>query len=75
MPRRGLPASATAAEQLPADLGWKATPGTRHETLTELRAADQKLAGQYGWADKEKSKVRIPIDRAMELTVKEINSR
>jgi hypothetical protein len=37
--------------------------------LAEFRAQEEKLLGSYGWADKEKTKVRIPIARAMELLV------
>ena len=37
--------------------------------LAEFRAQEEKVLGSYGWADKEKTKVRIPIARAMELLV------
>lgn len=35
--------------------------------LEELQAADQATLSTYGWVDKEAGRVRIPIDRAMEL--------
>jgi hypothetical protein len=35
--------------------------------LAEMRAAEERELTTYGWADKEKQAVRIPIDRAMEL--------
>ncbi len=38
--------------------------------LAEMRAAEQRQLTTYGWLDKEKQTVRIPIDRAMELLAK-----
>jgi hypothetical protein len=35
--------------------------------LAEMRAAEERQLTTYGWLDKEKRSVRIPIDRAMEL--------
>jgi hypothetical protein len=35
--------------------------------LAEMRAAQERELTTYGWVDKEKQTVRIPIDRAMEL--------
>jgi hypothetical protein len=35
----------------------------------EFRAREDHLLSTYGWADKEKGTVRIPIERAMELLV------
>jgi hypothetical protein len=35
--------------------------------LQELRVADEATLSTYGWVDKEAGRVRIPIDRAMEL--------
>jgi len=32
-----------------------------------MRAAQERELTTYGWVDKEKQTVRIPIDRAMEL--------
>lgn len=37
----------------------------------EERAFEQKLLGTYGWVDREARLVRIPIDRAIELYVKQ----
>ncbi len=37
--------------------------------LLKHRAAKQALLTGYGWVDRNKGTVRIPIDRAMELTV------
>lgn len=38
--------------------------------LAKMRAAEERELTTYGWVDKEKQTVRIPIDRAMELLVK-----
>lgn len=35
--------------------------------VQELRSSEDKLLSTYGWTDKSKGIVRIPIDRAMEL--------
>ena len=36
--------------------------------MAEMRAAEDKLLRNYGWIDRQKGIVRIPIQRAMELT-------
>jgi len=44
----------------------------REEKLKTLRQADAKELTTYGWIDKNKGVVRLPIDRAMELAVAEL---
>ena len=39
------------------------------EEMRRLRAADEAILNSYGWVDEEAGVVRIPIDRAMELTL------
>ena len=39
--------------------------------LADLHAREAELLYSYGWVDQEKGIVRIPIERAMELTVQE----
>lgn len=39
--------------------------------LEALRKREDELLGSYGWVDREKGVVRIPIERAMDLLVKE----
>jgi hypothetical protein len=41
----------------------------RLEKLTKLRAEQDQLSSSYGWADKEKGIARIPISKAMEMTI------
>jgi hypothetical protein len=35
--------------------------------LHELHSDEDKILSTYGWTDKDKGIVRVPIDRAMEL--------
>ena len=56
------------AENLPKDLAWKATPATRAQALTELRKKQAEQATTYDWVDRNAGVVRLPIDRAMQLT-------
>ena len=44
----------------------------RIERLKTLREESQKDLTSYAWVDKNKGVARIPIDRAMELTVAEL---
>jgi hypothetical protein len=37
----------------------------------ELREADRKALESYGWVDREKKVVRVPIGRAMDLVARE----
>ena len=39
--------------------------------LTELRKTEEMQITGYGWLDKTQNRVKIPIERAMELVVKE----
>ena len=39
------------------------------EDLKRLRAEEDALLEGYGWMDREKGEVRIPIEKAMELVV------
>ncbi|PYL09603.1 MAG: hypothetical protein DME34_02165 [Verrucomicrobia bacterium] len=45
----------------------------RADNLKAAREADAKELGSYGWIDKNKGVVRVPIARAMELTVAELS--
>jgi hypothetical protein len=37
------------------------------EDLKQMRAAEDQILGSYGWVDKQKGIVRLPIDRANDL--------
>lgn len=51
------------------------TPEARAERLAELRAKEKSLTTTYGWVDKDKGVVRLPVDRAVELTIQELNAK
>lgn len=48
------------------------TINDRLQTLRETRSVQQEAATAYGWVDKSNGIVRIPIERAMELTVRKL---
>jgi hypothetical protein len=62
--------------QKPAPLpeGTK-TPEERAATLADLRAKEKAAVTTYGWVDQPTGVVRLPVDRAVELTIKELNAK
>ena len=64
-----VPAAMTAEER--ADLNLL-TPAERKAQLEDLRNQARSAANTYGWIHKESGVVRLPVDRAIELTVKEV---
>ena len=61
--------------QKPAPLSEGAkTPEERIAMLTDLRAKEKTAATTYAWVDQAKGVVRLPLDRAVELTVQELNA-
>ena len=51
------------------------TPAERYQRLSEMRAKEAKQINSYGWVDQQKGVVQLPIDRAMELTIQELNAQ
>jgi hypothetical protein len=51
------------------------TPEERAVILRELRAKEAAAATSYGWVDQTKGVVRIPIERAMQLTVEDLKAK
>ncbi len=47
----------------------------RKERLTELRAKEREKTDSYAWINREQGKVRIPVDRAVRLTVERLEDR
>lgn len=45
----------------------------RRATLAEVEADQHRRAHTYGWIDEPNGIVRIPIERAVELTVRELS--
>ena len=43
----------------------------RYKFLQEQRAADARALNEYDWQDKDKGIVRLPVRRAIELTLQE----
>lgn len=64
-----------AAENLPKDLDWKATPASRQAALASLKEKQAKQAASYAWVDQKAGVVQLPIARAMELTVQEFGAK
>lgn len=50
------------------------TAEVRLKNLAELNAENQKFLTQYRWVDKSKGVVGIPIDRAMDLVVAQLQA-
>ena len=67
--------TAQAPENIPQDQLWKTTAEGRKSYLIELRDKQQHQLANHAWLDQAKGVVQLPIDRAMELTVQEINAR
>lgn len=57
---QGIPKSAPRAEAPRLQISPRAD-------MAQMRAAEDKLLNNYGWIDKEKGVVRIPVERAMEI--------
>ena len=51
------------------------TPAERAALLTELRGKEKTESSTYGWVDQSKGVVRLPIARAVELTIADINAK
>jgi hypothetical protein len=64
-----------APENLTKDLEWKATRESRRATLAELRDGQIKQGAGYGWVDQKTGVVRLPIERAMELTARDFAAK
>ena len=54
---------------------WKLTSEGRKSRLAEVRAKSQSAATTYGWVDQNAGVVRLPIERAMELSVAELKAK
>ncbi len=58
--------------QVPEEERWKFDAAARARRLADLRAREAREATTYGWVDQAQGVVRLPIDRAMELTAREL---
>jgi hypothetical protein len=73
------PASTAAfnapAENISKDLEWRASADARRKALAEQREKDAKQITSYGWVDQNAGLVRLPIERAMELTARDLAAK
>ena len=60
--------------KIPEEDRWKFTNDGRVQRLADLRAHEQKQATTYAWIDRPSGVVQLPLERAMALTVQEINA-
>ncbi len=61
-------------DQRPVTVAWGVRTGEeRLEILRDHREREQAELSAYGWIDRQQGIVRLPIERAMELTVEELN--
>ena len=71
VPRRAPAAQNAPPQNLPKELAWRATPASRRAHLRELREKEALETGTYRWIDQGAGVVGLPIERAMELVVRE----
>ena len=73
------PASTTAfngtPDNLPKEMEWRANTEARRRTLREVREKQVVDATTYGWVDKNGGVVRLPLERAMELTAQQYGQK
>lgn len=73
-----LPERHTAPEvdlaRIPPEEQWKYTPAGRMAHLQEMRAREQAAQTTYAWIDRPKGIVQLPLDRAMQLTLQDLNA-
>ena len=64
-----------APDNISKDLDWRANAANRRLTLKQNHEAQAAQLSTYAWIDQKAGVVRLPIDRAMELTAKEMASK
>jgi hypothetical protein len=64
-----------APENLSKDAEWRATADARRKALAELRLSEDSTISTYAWIDRKAGVVRLPIERAMELTVQQYGTK
>ncbi len=73
LPQRRAAADVDLA-RIPPEEQWKYTPAGRQAHLDEMRARERTAQTTYAWIDRGKGVVQLPIDRAMELTLRDLNA-
>jgi|SRR5712692_2793692 len=64
--RPEFPLAAGQENRLPPEPRLQTNP---RQDLRDLRAREDAILGSYGWVDRNAGVVRIPIERAMQVTV------
>lgn len=64
-----------APDNLSKDLEWRANAANRRKTLKELHEAETAQISSYAWIDQKAGVVRLPIQRAMELTARDLAAK
>jgi len=54
---------------------WKLTAEGRAAKLADLRTKEQAKLNAYDWIDQGNGVVHLPIERAMELTLQDLNAK
>ena len=62
-------------DNLTKELAWKANADSRRKALLELRDAEAKKVSSYGWVDQKAGIVQLPVERAMELTARDLAAK
>jgi hypothetical protein len=62
-------------DNLSKDLAWRATTDSRRQILREASDAETKKISSYAWVDQKAGTVQLPIERAMELTARDLASK
>jgi hypothetical protein len=70
----GAPAAQVDVSQIPEGDRWKFSVEGRSSRLAEMQANELKLSTTYGWVDQARGVVRLPIETAMDLALKDINA-
>jgi F0F1-type ATP synthase membrane subunit b/b' len=64
-----------APDNIPQELEWKANAANRRKALKDLQDQEAAQLSSYAWIDQQAGAVRLPIERAMELTARDLASK
>lgn len=64
-----------APENLSKDLAWRATAAMRRDALAQVKTEQTEKLNGYGWVDQKSGVIRLPIERAMELTAEKYGAQ
>ncbi len=64
----------TAVVNVPEDQQWKLSSEGRKDRRTQVEGSARAESKSYGWIDRNGGVVRLPVERAIELTLADINA-